>query len=388
MLRINIRMDGISEVHYTLDTSMPEASEYVAILRCQTWNVWPEKSAIEYRPFQIAYGDQRPVPARLAILSYLNRTKPESYQQESTMLGPLVWDGAVPGLHLVRDTVLKAPEDVVEVAWQHRNSQRGEIDICINFKFPGEVPPPLLEAVRTTASAIMSLINLRLKDYLTPSVPLQLRKVVNGGGSIESAVLLAVRSRSVLNKESLEHTLSEIANALATPQNGEKLRVALELYAAHFTERQVRVRFLLLVMAMETLAEATSKHQVAISLLERWHKELKAEMANHSPSSEEFKNLEALSRELSFRAEDSVRSQVRKLFRRFNDPYTLESDALERRALHVYDKRSTLVHDGYLPTDELSTLEREARELLEMLFVSVTAQHGSGLLASHDPTGV
>jgi hypothetical protein len=54
----------------------------------------------------------------------------------------------------------------------------------------------------------------------------------------------------------------------------------------------------------------------------------------------------------------------------------------------VYDKRSTLVHDGYLPTDELSTLEREARELLEMLFLSVTAQHGSGILASHDPSGV
>jgi hypothetical protein len=367
---------------------MPETSEYVAILRCQTWNVWPEKTAIEHRPFQIAYEDQPPVPARLAILSYLNRTKPESYQQEPTTLGPLVWDGAVPGFHLVRDTILKAPEDVVEVACKHRNSQRGEIDICINFKFPGEVPPPLLEAVRATASAIMSLINLRLKDYLTPSVPFQLRKLVTGGESIESAVLLAVRSRSVLSKESLDHTLSEIANALVTPQNGEKLRVALELYAAHFTERQVRVRFLLLVMAMETLAQATSKHPVAISLLERWHQELKAEMANHIPPSEEFKSLEALSRELSFRAEDSIRSQVRKLFRGLNDTHTPESDALERRALHVYDKRSTLVHDGYLPTDELSTLEREARELLEMLFLSVTAQHGSGILASHDPSGV
>ena len=301
---------------------MPEASEYVAILRCQTWNVWPEKTTIEHRPFQIAYGDQPPVPARLAILSYLNRTKPEIYQQESTTLGPLVWDGAVPGFHLVHDTILKAPEDVVEVAWQYRNSQRGEIDICINFKFPGEVPPPLLEAVRTTASAIMSLINLRLKDYLTPSVPLQLRKVVNDSGSIESAVLLAVRSRSVLNNESLEHTLSEIANSLATQQNGEKLRVALELYAAHFNERQVRVRFLLLVMAIETLVEATSKHHVTINLLERWHKELNAEMANHSPSSEEFKSLEALSRELTFRADDSIRSQVRKLFRGLNNPHT------------------------------------------------------------------
>jgi len=41
-----------------------------------------------------------------------------------------------------------------------------------------------------------------------------------------------------------------------------------------------------------------------------------------------------------------------------------------------------------LPTDELSTLEHEARELLEMAFVSVMALHGSGLLPPHDPTGV
>lgn len=352
---------------------MSDTSEYVAILRCQTWNVWPEKTVIEHHPFQIEYGGQPPVPARLAILSYLNRTKPESYRQEATTLGPLVWDGAVPGLHLVRDTILKAPEDEVEVAWQHRNSQRGEVDICINFKFTGEIPHSLFEAIRTTASAIMSLINLRLKDYLTSSVPLQLRKVINGGGSMESPVLLAVHSRTVLTKDTLDLTLSGIAKALASPQYGEKLRVALELYAAHFTERQVRVRFLLLVMAMESLAVATSKHQVAISLLERWHKELKAEMANHSPSSEEFKSLDTLSRELSFRAEDSIRSQVRKMFRGTNDTRTPESDELERRALQVYDKRSTLVHDGYLPTDELSILEREARELLEKLFMSVTA---------------
>ena len=352
---------------------MPDTSAYVATLRCQTWNVWPEKTVIDHRSFQIEYGDQSPVPARLAILSYLNRSKPESYRQEATTIGPLLWDGVVPGLHLVRDTILKAPEDEIEVALQHRNSQRGEVDICINFEFTGDVPVSLVEAVRATASAIMSLVNLRLNDYLTPSVPLLLRKVTAGGGSMESTVLLAVHSRSVLTKDTLDLTLSGIADALVAPQYGEKLRVALELYAAHFTERQVRVRFLLLVMAMESLAVATSKHQVVINLLERWHNELVAEMANHSRSSEEFKSLEAVSRELRFREEDSIRSQVRKLFRGHNDTRTLESDERERRALHVYDKRSTLVHDGYLPVDELSTLERETRELLEALFMSVTA---------------
>jgi len=95
---------------------MTETSEYVAILRCQTWNVWPEQTVIEHRPFTIEYGGPSAVMARLAILSYLNRTRPETFQQEPTALGPLVWDGAVAGLYLVRDTILKALEDTVEVA--------------------------------------------------------------------------------------------------------------------------------------------------------------------------------------------------------------------------------------------------------------------------------
>jgi hypothetical protein len=353
---------------------MSDTSDYIAILRCQTWNVWPEKTVIEHRPFQIEYGGQAPVPARLAIVSYLNRTKPEIYRHEPTKLGPLVWVGAVPGLHLVRDTILKAPEDVVKVDMKYRQSLRGEVDICINFKFTGEIPVSLLEAIRTTASAIMSLINLRLKDYLTPSVPPQLQEVINGSISLKSTGLYAVHSRGVLTKDTLDLTLSGIAKTLSARQGGEKLRVALELYAAHFAERQARVRFLLLVMAMESLAVATRKHQAAISLLDRWCNELKAEMANHGPSSEEFKSLEALSRELNFRTEDSIRSQIRKLFRGLNDTGTPESYKLERRALHVYDKRSTLVHDGYLPADELLTLEGEARELLEKLFMSATGQ--------------
>jgi hypothetical protein len=42
---------------------------------------------------------------------------------------------------------------------------------------------------------------------------------------------------------------------------------------------------------------------------------------------------------------------------------------LQRRALRVYEKRSSLVHDDYLPADEPPELENEARELLEKVFV-------------------
>lgn len=251
---------------------MPQPDEYLAILRCQTWNVWPENTGIEHRRFNIDYGASAAVPARLILLSYVNRSAPERYLKEETKIGPLVWDGETRGLYRVRDSVLHDREDIVEVSFQYRNIQRGEIDICINFWFDGELPPPLLEALRATASAIMSLVNLQLEDYLTPAAPFQVRKVLPGGGSnMESSILFAVHARHVLTKESLDSTLSNIASVLLDSQYGAKLRVALELYAAHFNEQQVRVRFLMLVIAMESLAKPNTKHQVAIDLLGRWH---------------------------------------------------------------------------------------------------------------------
>jgi hypothetical protein len=45
------------------------------------------------------------------------------------------------------------------------------------------------------------------------------------------------------------------------------------------TEQQVRVRFLLLVIAMESLPKPTGKHQVAIDLPGRWHQDLETEMS-------------------------------------------------------------------------------------------------------------
>jgi hypothetical protein len=176
----------------------------------------------------------------------------------------LLWDGEIRGgLHRVRDSLLKAPDDLVEITLQFRNVRRGEVDICINFRFDGELPPPLIEALRATAYAIMSLLNLQLGDYLTPAAPFQLTKWrPDGRGELaKSAIPLGVHNRQSLEKETLRQTILSIANVLLDSVYGERLRLALELYAAHFSEHQVRVRFLLLVIAMESLAKPTTKHQ-------------------------------------------------------------------------------------------------------------------------------
>lgn len=43
-------------------------------------------------------------------------------------------------------------------------------------------------------------------------------------------------------------------------------------------------------------------------------------------------------------------------------------NVFQREALRIYDKRSSLVHDGFLSAAELDDLEGRARTLLEQLF--------------------
>jgi len=350
---------------------LSKEQEWVATLRCQTWNIWPESNVAEQR-ICIALEQATELRARLAVLSYVQRSAPECYVKEQTNVGPLLWDGETPGLHHVRDTILKAPEDAIELRLDHRYAYRGEVDICINFKFNGDLPAQLIEDLRAIAYSTMSLINLKLGDYLTPAAPFQLRKVFQGGqGQFTSMVALAVVSRSTIKQRTLEETISEIADIHRGSEYGEKLTIALELYAAHFTEQQVRVRFILLVIAMEALSKKSYKHQVARDLLDRWKEELKAEKDKYDRSSEEFKSLDDLHREIKWRAESSLGDGVRKLFAALPDVSNDERESLQRRAMAVYRQRSTLVHEGYMPIDDLPGLEKEARELVEILFRSV-----------------
>ncbi|GJH02780.1 HEPN domain-containing protein [Paraburkholderia terrae] len=351
---------------------MSSLTEHVAILRCQTWNVWPEKTSIEGLHFTIQHEEEN-LPARLAILSYQNRTPADAYQNEDTKLGPLVWTGMIPGLYVIRDAILKDPADVIQVSVPLRNGYRGEIDLCLNFLSAGELSSALVDVVRSTLSAVVALINLKMHDYVTPTAPLQIRKVTAEGGQISANLQVSVIERRTLSTSDIEVALAGIGNALYGAAATPKLTVALELYAAHFVERQVRVRFLLLVMAMESLAKETSKHDVAIALLKKWEQELKSEMERHAEESDAYLSLNAVFRELQFRATDSIRSQVRKLFRELPGLSEEERRDYQKRALRVYDKRSVLVHDGFLPADELTLCESESRELVERLLLELTS---------------
>jgi hypothetical protein len=231
---------------------------------------------------------------------------------------------------------------------------------------PGELPVGAPDVLRSIAFSLVSLLNLRLGDFLTPSAPLQVSRVVQNGRQFSNAVSVAVENRKQLSVEAVEDVLREFFDAVLRRSESGKLQTALELYGSHFFERGQKTRFLLLVMAIEALTTPIVKHPAALRLLDKWQTELAAEKSEFAESTPEFAAFGALERELLFRREDSIRSQVRHLMARASAFDLSGRGDLPGRVIRVYDQRSALVHDGALPTAELVGLEAEARELLEV----------------------
>jgi hypothetical protein len=346
---------------------MDEHFEFVGSLRCRTWHTWPAPEAFQPRNIFFYDGSVR-LRARLAVLSYVSRVSPELYPDDEADRGPLLWDGKTPNLHRVRDVVLKTPSDVIPLEIKFRRPYRGEVDICIQFRLDAELTPGVVEVVRAVAFSTMALLNLQLNEHLVPTAPFQVARILsNGERQMDSTVHFAGAERAVLHGNEVLPVLDQFGKLLVDERYGNRMLVALELYAAHFAESQARVRFLLLVIAMEAVAVPTPKHQAALSLLEKWQDELQQQLKDNLPGSDAYESLIALEREMLHRKVDSIRSQVRNLFRDLGSSAE-ETKAIQKRALMVYDKRSKLVHDGTLPSDELSKLESEARLLLEMVF--------------------
>ncbi len=170
------------------------------------------------------------------------------------------------------------------------------MDIILDFEFDGEsLPVSLTESLRDTAHEIMALLNIQLRDFLTTSLPFQIRRVLGDGNvNVKFTRQVWVQERVNLVTDDLKNTLGEIAGFLADAMNGERFRTALKLYAAHFNERQVRVRFLQLVIAMEALAEPSPKAQVALDLVDQWVDDLKQEQGKYEKTSSDYRVLESL----------------------------------------------------------------------------------------------
>jgi hypothetical protein len=324
----------------------------------------------------IDYGDDAPLLAEVVLDTYLQRSDAATFVREATDRGPELPNELLLGLHHVGDAFLKAPNDVVSLVSPRRHARRGELDIILDFRFDEDsLPPALTEGLRDTAYEIMALLNIHLRDFLIPAMPFQIRRLTDDGNADVNFIrTVAVQDRLELDMDWLGHSLGDIASSLFGSVHSPKFRTALELYAAHLNERQVRVRFLLLVIAMEALAVESPKDQPALGFVERWIDEIDEEKAHHGKSSSEYRSLDSLGGQLNSLRSKSIGTQIGDLF--VDVPGLTEAGLadMKKRAKAVYNKRSKLVHDGYIPPAELPGLETEARMLVETLFRAAIAR--------------
>jgi hypothetical protein len=156
-----------------------------------------------------------------------------------------------------------------------------------------------------------------------------------------------------------------------------KLRVAFDLYNSFYREASQNSRFLTLAMALEALAPEEFKPVEIVSLVEEWMAAVQTRMAGLRQDSEEWAGYESLQKELGFRREVSIRKKIRTLvlstLTRHGDA---DADDISNQAVRLYDKRGKLVHDGFLPDNELRDATTQLREIvrrvIEARFIEVT----------------
>ena len=245
-------------------TSQPR---WVGILRCATWNVWPEKKTISFPSLDITYGKpESSVLVQAYVASYKRRSDAGLYLREKTGQGPSIFYFDKPGLHRIRGVPFSGADEGEKLTAVSRNAYRGEIDIRLTFgmaKLPKqENGKALREALRAHAFEILSLLNLTLADFVTPTMEFQIHQTWPDDAALID-VRGEIRDRRELSDKDLDGCEASGERLFSDSGYDGKYRVALDLYAADLTEQQARVRFILLVVAMEALTEDGTKHPLA-----------------------------------------------------------------------------------------------------------------------------
>jgi hypothetical protein len=188
-------------------------------------------------------------------------------------------------------------------------------------------------------------------------------------GSDEVVQVLTGQIGSILQGFPADKTTSLICEVLAFPHpecvviNG-KLKVALDLYNAFFRETSANARFLSLNMALEALAPSDMKHQSVANTIDSWVAEAKKVKDGLQTDSEEWNDYESLIREIGFRKEKSIRSSIRNLVLSTLQASDPDAADFARQAVHFYDLRSRLVHDGYVQGEDLGQAVTKMREIV------------------------
>ncbi len=169
----------------------------------------------------------------------------------------------------------------------------------------------------------------------------------------------------------LENLLEGLSISLSIENIDVKLKIAIDIYNGHFFEQSNQARFLSLIMALESIAPHNHKHQIAQKLIDSWIKDLNQKIAMLEKNSEEYHSLESLQKEINFRREASLRSQIRSLvLDTLNEDNNHLAAEYAKKAVKSYDIRSILVHDGIIDTKILEEALTDTKEIVLLVLKS------------------
>jgi hypothetical protein len=144
--------------------------------------------------------------------------------------------------------------------------------------------------------------------------------------------------------------------------NDHKLRLAIDLYAAFFSESTDAARLITLVMVLEALRTDLPNNQMIIELIGKWQQEIEGLEKQHQNNVEQYKALLSLRNQMEFHKKMSLRRQLKDLVDH-SLKYLMHParDKLTAQVGKIYDLRSRLVHGDKVDVSILSEAVSNAR---------------------------
>jgi hypothetical protein len=177
--------------------------------------------------------------ASLHLVSYEKRLRRKVYSLKPVqrIATPYIWRGRIRSRYHLGNQIVHAPEDITAVSMRFEPANKGEIDIQLHISSEEDVSLDTIREIALSISlSVISYINVELKDLLTPVAPIHVAKITDSGSHSSNSVLILAWERLSYQESQLQITIDKFAQIFShTDDNAtNKLRVALELYSAHY----------------------------------------------------------------------------------------------------------------------------------------------------------
>lgn len=154
----------------------------------------------------------------------------------------------------------------------------------------------------------------------------------------------------------------------------EKLKLAIEIAMSHRFEVSERAQFIALVTSLEALLPDAPAAKVTRQVIPKAAQLIKEDRNQHDPGSSEWKELDRLLSRVNDLKKESISARIRTFVAASlaRHPTLGNDEVIENQILTAYDVRSKLLHQGHVPSEQLTSglefLRTFVPKLLSLLF--------------------